>query len=129
MLSSVELLNRLRERKVKHADIARALNLKPSAVTRMFAGGRRISLDEGKKLVDTFKLEEPVWDAISEPVAMTLARHAARSLAVPENGPGVADLAYDLRAWSAFAAAPDRRDSVDQVEGFLTAMTLRREQR
>ncbi|GAA3886028.1 hypothetical protein GCM10022276_01400 [Sphingomonas limnosediminicola] len=58
MLTTSELLFRLRERGVRNIEIARALNLADSRVVELYAGKRSLKLDEAACLVETFGLED-----------------------------------------------------------------------
>jgi hypothetical protein len=127
MLSANELLTTLRERGVTNADIQRVLGLPSSRVSEMFTGKRRLQLDEAKKLVEEFEIEEPIRP-LNGPIARLLVLHAATRLGArlgPED-PQVEELARDFEAVSRFAARPTVRQSVDAFEGFLEALRLSR---
>lgn len=122
MLGTRELLERLDARKIVRAEIARVINVAPARVTEMFKGARAIKLDEAKRLVEHYGLDEddPIT-ALSEPVSRLLVLHVARALKahVSPEDQRVEELAQDLRAFSRFAS--DRQDEVssDMASGFL----------
>jgi transcriptional regulator with XRE-family HTH domain len=130
MLSSGELVERLKKRGIKQAAVARVLGINASAVTLLFRGDRRLLLDEAKKIVDAFGLDEQSAGpaTISEPVARLQVLHVARALGVtlPPDDPVVAELASDFRAFSEFVSDPKARESVDQVQTFFRTVGLLR---
>lgn len=131
MLSSRELLERLSRKKISNARVARVLGVDDSAVTRMHKGGRRITLDEAKKICDAFALdeeEEAERRELSDPVARLLVMHAAEmlSVALAEDDPRVAELAADYRIFSRLAVDPVARASAEIVDGFFRARRLER---
>lgn len=134
MLSSGELLARLTGRKIKQKAIADVLGIDQPGVSRMLDGRRTISLDEGKKLVEAFDLEdedEMVRRGLSSPVARRVARHAAASLGIDiADGDGRLDqLAEDLSAFAVFIAMPGARDSVERTDAFFQALEVVRSRR
>lgn len=129
VLTTVELLNRLTERGVKNADIARALNVAPSRITEMRKGERAIKLDEAAKLVAEFSLESPQAQRVPPlpaPVARLIVRYIVEELQcqVPEQH--LIDIAEDIRAFAEFVADPQARGSIELAETFFQAMRLRR---
>lgn len=130
VLGSNELLDILRDRiardVMKNADIERVLDLPSSRVSEILAGTRRIRLDEAKKLVEAFELEESS-PPLSEPVARLVVVWTAERLgaAVRPEDPQVADTALDLVELAKFAASPAGRKSVEAFEGFLHGIRLR----
>lgn len=120
MLGAKELLAALREKGVRNAEIARVLDLPSSRVAEMFTGRRRLQLDEAKKLVDHFKMEEAVTP-LNGLAARLLVLHAAARLGLPMDPEDqeVEELARDFRAFSRFAADPKVRQTVESFEGFL----------
>lgn len=130
MWSSGELLARLEARGVRKIDIARALGLDPSSVTAIFKGKRRIALDEGKKLVEHFGLDEEI-PLPSEAVIRVVVRHMLEmfNLDPGEKDDRLAEVTSDFRAFMAFTVDPKRCDSVEQAEAFFKALSLRRQHR
>jgi hypothetical protein len=131
VLTTKELLARLREKKVKNADIARALNITPSRVTEMFDGTRALKLDEAAKLSEAFDLEPPPTPqvpALPGPVSQLIVQHIARELGRPlaQDAPQLRELSEDLRAFSEFVTDPKVRESIDLAMAFFQAMRLRR---
>jgi hypothetical protein len=131
VLTTKELLARLREKKVKNADIARALNVTPSRVTEMFDGTRALKLDEAVKLSEAFDLEpepSPQVPALPGPVSQLIVQHIARELGRPlaQDAPQLRELSEDLRAFSEFVTDPKVRESIDLAMAFFQAMRLRR---
>lgn len=123
MLSANELLTTLRKRGVKNAEIGRILDLPSSRVTEMFKGIRRLQLDEAKKLIEEFDIEE-FSPPLSEPIARLLVVHAAERLGtrVRPDDPQVGELAQDFEAFSRFAANPKVRPSLDAFQAFLEGL-------
>jgi hypothetical protein len=131
VLTTKELLARLRDRSVKNADIARALSVTPSRVTEMYDGTRALKLDEAVKLVEAFGLEQepsPREAPIPAQVSQLIVQHIARELGRPlnEDAPQLQELAEDLRAFSEFVTDPAVRESIDLATAFFQAMRLRR---
>lgn len=131
MLTTQELLARLRDKRVKNADIARALNVTPSRVTEMYDGRRALKLDEAVRLVTAFELEQapsPAGSLLPAPIARLAVEHIARELRAPlqRNQRKLDDLAEDLRAFAEFVTDPKVRESIDLATAFFQAMSLRR---
>jgi len=131
VLTTKELLARLREKGVKNADIARALNVTPSRVTEMYDGTRALKLDEAVKLVDAFDLEQQPSQRVSPlpaPVSQLLVRHIALQLGHPlnEDSQQLRELAEDIRAFAEFVTDPEVRGSIDLATAFFQALRLRR---
>lgn len=132
MLTTRELLARLREKGVKNADIARALNVTPSRVTELFDNRRALKLDEAVKLAAAFELIEPLSSRRESPLPPAIARlavsHIAAQLGIPlaEDDPRLRELAEDLRAFVEFVNDPKVRESIDLAMAFLQAMRIRR---
>jgi hypothetical protein len=110
----------LRERDIKNGQIAKALNLTPSRVTEIFAGDRRVSLDEAATLIDVFNLDEPKIP-IEVHTSRLLVMYVATQLGVALDGenPKVESLAQDMSAFAQFAADPEVRDKTDSLLAFL----------
>jgi transcriptional regulator with XRE-family HTH domain len=131
VLTTKELLARLREKGIKNADIARALGLTPSRVTEMYDGTRALKLDEAVKLAEAFELEPeqaPPVPPLPGPVSQLIVQHIARELGRPlkQDAPQLQELAEDLRAFSVFVTDPTVRESIDLAMTFFQALRLRR---
>jgi len=131
VLTTKELLARLRERNVKNADIARALNISPSRVTDLFNSGRALKLDEAARLVAAFDLESLPSQRVAPlpgPVAELVVRHIAQELGRPlrDGSQELRELAEDLRAFHEFVSDPEVRESIDLAMAFFQALRLRR---
>jgi hypothetical protein len=130
MLTTRELLARLTDAGVKNGQIAKCLGVSPSRVTEMFAGTRRINLDEAVKLVAQFDLEEPPSRRASPlpaPIARLVVLYIAAELGALESNPAkVEALAQDVRAFAEFVTDPQVRESTEAAELFFQAMRLRR---
>ena len=133
VLTTKELLARLRDRNVKNADIARALQITPSRVTELFNGERALKLDEAAKLVAAFDLEaeqspDSKVSPLPAPVSRLVVQHIARQLDRPleEDSPQLEALAEDLRAFAEFVTDPAVRESIDLAMAFFQALRLRR---
>jgi hypothetical protein len=96
----------------------------------MFGRKRQIKLDEGKKLVEAFGLDEadPV-PPISEQTARLLIVHVANRLRapLPLPEPLLQELALDFQAFSRFARAHLPAPSPEATEGFLAGRRSDRE--
>lgn len=122
MFDTKSLLAALERKGVTKADIARALELPSPRITEMYAGNRRVLLDEGKRLVDAFRLEEgDQVEPLSEDVARLLARYVAGRLgkALSGDDPLLQELAEDLRAFASFAMHRRQAPTAEAAAGFL----------
>jgi hypothetical protein len=122
MFDTKGLLAALERKGVSRADIGRALNLPSPRITEMYSGKRRVLLDEAKRLVDAFRLEDrDQVEPISEAVARLLARHVAKRLGKPLTGDDalLQELAEDLRAFASFAQHQHPAPTADAAAGFL----------
>lgn len=131
VLTTGELLGRLRDRGIKNADIARALKVSPSRVTEIFKGERSVSLDEGAILVEKFDLESPQDRRVAPlpaQVSRLLVRYVAAELGVDleRNLPLLQELTEDVRAFAEYVADPSVRENPAAAEAFFQAMRLRR---
>lgn len=129
VLTTIELLARLKERRVRNGQIAKALDITPSRVTEIMKGDRSIKLDEAAKLVVAFDLEEgpfPPVAGVPPAVARLIVRYIAGELELYPAEQQIADLAEDVRAFSEFVLDPKVRNSVESAEAFFQAMRLRR---
>jgi hypothetical protein len=129
MFDTDELLARLAYKKVKNADIARALGLPDSRVPEIKRKDRALKLDEAVKLVRAFGLEQDQAAVpLSAPVLRLLVRYIGSELGVnlEANEARLVELTEDIRAFAEFVADPKVRRSIDAAEGFFRAMHLRR---
>jgi len=135
MLSSDEILAKLKANGVTHERIAAVLGVTTPNATKLYnpAGKtgkpRRLAYDEAVKLIEKFELTEAVKPIgpLSEPVARLLVQYVASRLGVkvsPED-PQVGELAQDIQAFSEFAAEPHVRESSDKAIGFFQALKSR----
>lgn len=128
MLAADELLKLLEDRGVSRADIGRALKLPSSRISEMYKGRRRLHLDEAKKLVETFRIEEsaPGSEPLSVPIARLLVLYAAERLETPlsPDDRRVEELAQEFRAFSEFATDPRARTSQEAVAAFFRGLRL-----
>lgn len=131
VLTTKELLARLRDKGVINADIARTLKISPSRVTDLFDGTRALKLDEAVRLCEKFDLEpppSPQAPPLPGQVSQLIVQHIARELGQPlaQDAPQLQELAEDLRAFSEFVTDPKVRESIDAAMNFFQAMRLRR---
>ena len=128
MWTSERLLAALRDAGVKNVEIARALGLAESRVSEMFKGDRRIQLDEAAKLIAEFELGDApeAITPLTTPIARLIALHVAKTTGAEIAPALLDDLAADLRAFSAFAADRQVRDSTQAVDGFFQSLRIRR---
>ena len=126
MFSARQLLDTLASRGVTQAEMARALNLPGPRISEMYAGKRQIKLDEGKKLVEAFGIDEaPAVPPISEASARLLILHVANQLGLPlmQDDPKVSELTLDFQAFSRFARDHLPAPSPEATTGFLAGRT------
>jgi hypothetical protein len=127
VLDTNELLARLEAKGVRNVDIARALDLPDTRVPEIKTKRRRLTLDEGAKLVRAFQLEQDsVAAPLPEPVLRLVVRYVAGQLGARPEDAQIEELAQDVRAFAAFVADPKVRRSVEAAEGFFEALRLRR---
>lgn len=122
MLSARQLLDTLALRGVTQAEMARALNLPGPRISEMYAGKRQIRLDEGKRLVEAFGIDEaPAVPPLSEATARLLILYVANQLGLPitQDDPQVSELTLDFQAFSRFARAHLPAPSPEATTGFL----------
>jgi transcriptional regulator with XRE-family HTH domain len=132
MLGTEQLLRALENRGISQAEMARVLGLPSSRISEMYAGRRQVKLDEAKRLVEAFDLDdtEPV-PPISEQTARLLILHVANQLRVPTPLPDdvLRELALDFQAFSRFARAHLPAPSLEATTGFLAGRRSDREPR
>lgn len=129
MFDTDELLARLKQKRVKNIEIARALNLPDSRVPEIKRKDRALKLDEAVKLVRAFGLEQDQAAVpLPAPVVRLLVRYIASALASPleEIDPRLEELTADVQAFAEFVADSKVRRSIEAAEGFFRAMHLRR---
>lgn len=131
VLTTKELLARLRDKGIKNADVARALNVAPSRVTEMYDGTRALKLDEAVKLAAEFDLEQGPSRQVGPlpaPIAQLIVQHIAQEIGQPlqQDDPQLPELAEDLRAFAVFVNDPKVRESIDLAMTFFQALRLRR---
>lgn len=127
MLNTDELLAALKRAGVRNVDIARALGLTETRASEIRRGKRRLTYDEGAKLIETFKLlERPIVTPLTIPTARLAVLHLLNSLGVEASEDEVAELAADLKAFSAFVADPQVQDALERAEGFLEGIRHRK---
>jgi transcriptional regulator with XRE-family HTH domain len=125
IMSTVELLQLLADRKIRRNAIAAALGIDPAGVTRLYDGNRQLTLDEARRLVDHFNLERVAVNPLSLPVARLMVLYAACALRVelPEEVQ-VDKLAEDLQKFLIFASDPKMGGSTEAASGFFRALQL-----
>lgn len=113
MISSRQLLDRLTEMGAKRALIASVLGVDPSAVTLMFAGKRRIRLDEARLLVDHFQLADDQAAELDLATIGLLVQHVADAVGVPlaDGDPLVGTLSAELQSFIRFGSPAARQAS------------------
>lgn len=129
MFDTDELLERLKAKRVKNVEIARALGLPDSRVPEIKRKDRALKLDEAVKLVRAFGLEQDqAAIPLPAPIVRLLVRYIAAELGAPlaENEARLEELTADVRAFAEFVADPKVRRSIDAAEGFFRAMHLRK---
>lgn len=120
MFGTDELLHALESRGVAQAEMARVLGLPSSRISEMYARKRQVKLDEAKKLVDAFGLEDaPSVPPINEQIARLLILHVANRLNAPCSDTVLQELALDFQAFSRFARAHLPAPSPESTLGFL----------
>jgi hypothetical protein len=128
VLDTDELLARLKDKGVRNIDIANALGLPDSRIPEIKRKERKLTLDEGAKLVRAFGLE-PSPEAVEPlpgPVLRLVVRYLAEELGSrPEEG-ALEELTADVRAFAEYVADPKRRQSLDAAEAFFQALQFRR---
>lgn len=129
VLDTDELLARLKEKGVRNIEIARVLGLPDSRVPEIRRKDRRLTLDEGAKLVRAFGLEpSPEAMPLPAPILRLAVRYLAAELgrSPEEDQRQLEELIADIQAFSEFVADPKVRRSVEAAEGFFQAMRIRR---
>lgn len=125
VITSSTLVDMLKARGVTQAAVARVLRIDPSQISQMYSGKRQIKLDEAKKLIEAFGLDESqAAPPINEQTARLLVLHVANRLRVPlpPEDNRVRELALDFQAFSKFARAHLPAPSPDAASGFLEAL-------
>jgi hypothetical protein len=105
---------------IRNRDVEKLLRLPSSRVTEIFEGTRQIRLDEAKRLVETFDLEQlDPSPHLHEQAARLFVRHAAKALGVEAPPAQVQALAQDLQGFVEFATAPEVRDQIESAQEFF----------
>jgi hypothetical protein len=125
VLDTQTLLARLADKKIRNADIARALGLPDSRIPEIKDGRRALKLDEAAKLVRAFQLEEDA-PPLPTPIIRLVVRYIADELGARPQEQRLEDLSEDVRAFAAFVANPKVRRSIEAAEGFFEALRLRK---
>lgn len=129
VLDTDELLARLRAKNPKNVEVARVLGLPDSRIPEIYRKGRKLTLDEGAKLVRAFGLEpSPEAVPLPAPILRLAVRYMASELgrSLDEDDRQLEELIADIQAFSEFVADPKVRRSIEAAEGFFQAMRLRR---
>lgn len=128
MLDTDELLAALKARNIRNIDMARTLDLPDSRIPEIRDKRRKLTLDEGAKLVRAFGLEQaqavvPVPQPVTRLMILYIAQMVGRPL--DPDSTEMAELIADIQAFARFVADPQVRDSAEAAEGFFRAMQLR----
>jgi hypothetical protein len=127
MLDTDELLARLADKGIRNVDIARVLELPDSRVPEIKRKDRRLTLDEGAKLVRAFELEqENRRTPIPVATLRLIVRYVAEEVGIRPEDQQVQELSEDLRAFSEFVADPKVFRSMESAEAFFQALRFRR---
>jgi hypothetical protein len=129
VLDTDQLLDRLRAKNPKNVEVARVLGLPDSRIPEIYRKDRKLTLDEGAKLVRAFQLEpSPEATPLPPPILRLAVRYLAAELghSAEEDDRKLEELLADIQAFSEFVADPKVRRSIDAAEGFFQAMRLRR---
>lgn len=122
VIGSAELLAALKARNITQTAISRVLNVDPSQISQLYKGARQLKLDEAKRLVEAFDLDESsATPPISEQTARLLILHVADTFGIrlAASDSRVQELALDFQAFSKFARAHLPAPSPDATSGFL----------
>jgi hypothetical protein len=134
MDSADQILAKLKQRGVTHAQIAGVLGVATANATKLYnAAGktgkpRRLTYDEAVLLIKKFDLnpatESDEVGPLSLPVARLVVQYVASRLcqSQPVDESLVEDTARDVQAFSAFASRPHLRESESHVEGFFQGL-------
>ena len=127
VLNSTQLLARLEEKKVRNVDIARALGLPDSRIPEIKRKQRKLTLDEGARLVEAFGLEPSQLQVpLPHSIVRLVVRYIALELAAQPSEARIEEIATVVRAFSEFVSDPKHRSSVEAAEAFFEAMRLMR---
>jgi len=135
MLGSREILEALERMEVPRKEIADALNVDPSQVTRLYGDNpnqkpRKLTHDEAVILVNKYELEPDEGPKPLPPAVWRLvARRIASRLQLPlkEDDPRLHELVADLAAFSRFVRNRQVQGLVEAAENFFDAIQSRRE--
>jgi hypothetical protein len=128
VLDTDELLARLKEKGVRNIDIAKTLGLPDSRIPEIKRKGRKLTLDEGAKLVRAFGLEPSPLAVQPLPGRMLrlVVRYLAEELGSRPQEDALEELTADVRAFAEYVADPSRRQSLEGAEAFFQALRFRR---
>lgn len=130
MRSTSDILAALKDKGVTHERIGVVLGITTPNATKLYNPAsktgkpRKLSYDEGLKLIEEFGLSEAPanLEPLSEPVARLVVLHVANVLGASPSADVLDELAQDVAAFSEFVADPHARQSAEQVTGFLRAL-------
>lgn len=131
MLNTDQVLERLAAKGVRNIDIAKALGLPDSRVPEIKTKKRKLTLDEGAKLIEAFSLDAQSAASQVEPLhprtSRLLVQYVAAAVGKPldPESPEAQEMFATIEAFSRFVADPQVRANVDAAESFFRAMTLR----
>lgn len=130
MIGTDDILSRLEQLlesgKIQKKDIAGVMKISPQRIASLFAGERKLSLDEAQRLVEEFGLEDPgeLISAIATiPVLAMLVRYVLAELApgvVPEMS-RIEDTAQACAAFLRYAADPQVSGNIEMAAAFFLA--------
>jgi hypothetical protein len=128
VLDTDELLARLKEKGIRNIDIANALGLPDSRIPEIKRKDRKLTLDEGAKLVRAFGLEPSPAEVapLPAPVLRLVVRYLAEELGSRSPESALEELTADVRAFAEYVSDPKRRRSLDAAEAFFQALRFRR---
>lgn len=131
VLGSKEILAELERRGVPKEDIAEAIGVHPSQVSRLYVEKgkpRQLKHDEAVKLVEEFELEETPEGLPLHPAMLRfVVHHVAAKFGLPlePDDPRVRDVTADLAAFAVFVRDPDVKDLGDAALMYFRALRTR----
>lgn len=133
VLGSKDILDELARRGIEKTEIADALGIHPSQVTRLYATDkkpRQLKHDEAVKLVAKYRLEQAPQAKVLPPAVWRLVAHHAAStfgLSLEEDDPLVRAVSADLAAFSRFFRNPRVQGTIEAAQNFFDAIESHRE--
>lgn len=132
VLGQEELLAALRREKeagrIRNKQVEQLLRLPSSRVAEIFEGTRQIKLNEAKRLVEAFDLEEgSAHPRLHTQAARLFVRHAAKALGADVPQAQVEALAADLQGFVEFVTIPEVSDRLDRAQEFFLGRLPERE--